>query len=155
MIDKDLAFPVLAFHGEDDDMEGFLAWNTFTSCCDYDLDYRVGMLLVDREGRSFRVASFTKLARTGGFWRRLLDTMNGIWRVEHQLSDEGAISFEALQQRVCNSITANPDHWRDDEAIAGEDGPPVEEEVLLEALRERVRKSRSLKEIMDVLQFDV
>lgn len=51
----------------------------------------------------------------------------------------------------CASITANPDRWRDDEAIAGEDGPPRDEQEMLDELQAGVRKAETLPQLINAL----
>jgi len=51
----------------------------------------------------------------------------------------------------CASIEANPDDWRDDEAIAGEDGPPREEQEMLDELQEAVRTAQTLPQLINAL----
>jgi len=45
-----------------------------------------------------------------------------------------------VKERAVASVRANPDDGRDDEAIAGEAGPPRDEEELLDELEAAVRR---------------
>lgn len=59
------------------------------------------------------------------------------------------MTFEDAKARLCAAIQNNPDHWRDDEAIAGEGGqPPVEEQDLLDEMKAQVMRSNSVLELI-------
>ena len=64
------------------------------------------------------------------------------------------MTLEQVKDRVAASIQANPDDWRDDEAIAGEAGPPREEQELLDELEASVRAAASLPQIINVLSSE-
>jgi len=61
------------------------------------------------------------------------------------------MTLEQVKARTAASIRANPDDWRDDEAIAGEAGPAQDEEELLDKLEAAVRAARSLPQIINAL----
>jgi len=61
------------------------------------------------------------------------------------------MTLDEVKDRVAASIQSNPDDWRDDEAIAGEAGPPREEQELLDELKASVRAAASLPQIINVL----
>lgn len=71
------------------------------------------------------------------------------YKVTQDLAPEPALAFEDLQARVCAAIQNDPDSFRDDEAIAGEDGPPREEQDLLDELKAGVMVCRTVPEILD------
>jgi hypothetical protein len=59
------------------------------------------------------------------------------------------MTFEDAKARLCAAIQNNPDHWRDDEAIAGEGGrPPVKEQDLLDEMKAQVMRSNSVLELI-------
>ncbi len=64
------------------------------------------------------------------------------------------MSLDAIKERVCTAIASNPDAWRDDEAIAGEDGPPRDEQEMLDELQTKVREAQSVPEIISALHTD-
>ena len=72
-------------------------------------------------------------------------------RIDQKLVHLGPIPLEALKTRVAETILATPDYWRDDEAIAGEDGPPIEEQVLLDEIVSTVHAASSVLEIINGL----
>jgi hypothetical protein len=74
-----------------------------------------------------------------------------IYRVSCELSEAGILPLDQLKERVCASIDADPERWWDDEAIAGEDGPPRDAQEMLDELQIEVRKARSVQEIISVL----
>ena len=49
------------------------------------------------------------------------------------------------------SVLSNPDDWRDDEAIAGEDGPPQDEQEMLDARVAGIRAADSVEGIWEFL----
>jgi hypothetical protein len=61
------------------------------------------------------------------------------------------ITLDQLKDRMAASILSNPDDWRDDEAIAGEDGPPQDEQELLDARIAGVRAADSVEGIWEFL----
>lgn len=72
-------------------------------------------------------------------------------RLKQELVELESLSLAQVKARACASIQANPDDWRDDEAIAGEDGPPQEEQDLLDALKSAVQAAESLPRLINVL----
>jgi len=112
----------------------------------------VGALFVDATGRSWRVLDMVDLGAGGRSWRKILNIIFRTNRlIRYELREEERIPFETLRDRVCASIQANPDTWRDDEAIAGEDGPPRDEQEMLDELTERVRKTTDFHKMIKVL----
>ena len=61
------------------------------------------------------------------------------------------ITLDQLKDRMAASILSNPDDWRDDEAIAGEDGPPQDEQELLDARVAGIRAADSVEGIWEFL----
>ena len=59
--------------------------------------------------------------------------------------------FNPAKTVTAASIQANPDDWRDDEAIAGEAGPPRDEQELLDELKASVRAAASLPQIINAI----
>lgn len=116
-----------------------------------------GMLLVDNEGRSFVVRGTRRRASRTSPWMQLLLTIFGRSgdireEVELDLEPEAAIDFEEVQRRVIESIDRNRDDWLDDEAVAGESGPQVDPDELLEAARAAVRRASNVAELFDNLE---
>jgi hypothetical protein len=135
--------------------EYFLDEEDFTTCTSWDLKFgsRLGMLLADSAGRYWRIERVEDLGVIRGFWERVLRFLlqQSVHRVAQELVEQKPLSFAALKERVCASIAANPDRWRDDEAIAGEDGPPRDEQELLEELQARVRNGATVPQVINAL----
>ena len=74
-----------------------------------------------------------------------------VHRISQEIVEERKLLFAELQERICASIAANPDSWRDDEAIAGEDGPPRDEQEMLDDLQAAVRKARTVTQVINAL----
>lgn len=163
MIKEGPSFPALGFYPDVGPAavagrEKFsLLWSgeDFSSCDSWDLKYgkRLGMLVVDRHCRAWRVASVVDLGIIGSFWERVLRFV--LQQSMHALSQElvvvEAFSLEQIKKRVCASIQGNPDDWRDDELIAGEAGPPRDEQELLDEMCAAVRGAGSLIQLINAL----
>lgn len=166
MTSRQLQFPILglarnvganAREGVEQ-LEWFYDEETFSTCSLWDLKRRArgGMLLVDVAGKSWRVVRVTDIGPKGKSWKRVLRIIfRGDRRVLHDLVEEDSLPFDAVMERVCSSIQANPDHWRDDEAIAGEDGPLRDEQEMLDEQVERVRMATNMRELIDALQYNL
>jgi hypothetical protein len=69
--------------------------------------------------------------------------------VDQTLDPIPDMTFADVTGRLCAAIQNNPDHWRDDEAIAGEGGqPPVKEQDLLDEMKAQVMRSNSVLELI-------
>src|SRR5262245_42461045 len=114
---------------------------------------RVGMVLADAAGRSWKITRMVKGPIVGPFWGRVLRALvrQSVHRVEQDLIEIRPLSLEEVKTRACDAIQANPDDWRDDEVIAGEDGPPREEQDLLDELKKAVCQARSLPQMINAL----
>jgi len=158
-----LKFPILAL-GRDvgrnsmpgrERLEYFLNEEDFSTCDSWDLKYgaRQGMFLADSGGRFWRIIRVEDLGVTRGFWERVLRFLlqQSLHRISQEIVEEPALSFDELREQVCASVAANPDRWRDDEAIAGEDGPPRDELEMLEELQAGVRKAETVPQIINAL----
>jgi hypothetical protein len=158
-----LVFPVLCF-GPDVgrfavDGREVLDWlaneEDFSTCMSWDLKHgaRQSMLLADSAGRSWRIVRVEDLGVVGGFFERILRFLlqQSVHRISQELVEEAPLSLVDLKERVCISVAANPDSWRDDEAIAGEDGPPRDELEMLDELQAAVRKAETLPQVINAL----
>ncbi len=117
-----------------------------------------GMVLVDAAGRSWSV-SITGVAPDPldrGFWGVIMKLLGArpTPRIQHELVEGPPVSFEGLRALICTAIDANPEDWREDEAIAGEDGPAQDEQMLLERRKARVRATSSPEELISLLSLD-
>lgn len=112
------------------------------------------MVIVDSAGACWRIVRVTKLGHADeGFWSRLFRILlrQPVFELDQELAPEPPMSLAALQERVCQSMKGNPDRWRDNEAIAGEDGPPRDEQEMMDERTGRVRQASSFDEIRAVL----
>jgi hypothetical protein len=93
------------------------------------------------------------LGRIGSFWMRALRVLLrcSLYRVSCGLSEAAPLSLNTLKDRVCSAIDGNPEQWWDDEALAGEDGPPRDEQEMLDELKTEVRRVQSVAEIIKAL----
>jgi hypothetical protein len=118
--------------------------------CDIRTGVMLGMVLIDSRGRAWRIRALKVARRHTPLWRCVLMTVLPQWddieyEVELSLEDLAGVPFSEVQARVCRSIDQNPDDWIDDEAMAGEAGPPVTLEHLMEAAKSAVRRSTDIE----------
>ena len=148
----DLKYPLVGLADAQPGRESWeLFWDAefFSTCGRREVAQRVGMLIVDVEGRCWRISSVRDLGLTGGFRSRLFLLLTGDHRVDQTLVAIPDMAFDDAKARLCAAIQNNPDHWRDDEAIAGEGGqPPVNEQDLLDEMKAQVMRSNSVLELI-------
>jgi hypothetical protein len=109
-----------------------------------------GMVLIDSRGRAWRIQALKVVRRHTPLWRCALMTVFPQWddieyEVQLSLEDLAGVPFSEVQARVCRSIDQNTDDWIDDEAMAGESGPPVTLEQLMETAKTAVRRSTDIE----------
>jgi hypothetical protein len=148
----DLKYPLVGLADTQPGRESWeLFWDAefFSTCSRREVADRTGMLIIDVEGRCWRISSVRDLGPTGGFWSRTFLFFTGDHRVDQALVPIPEMTFEDAKARLCAAIQNNPDHWRDDEAIAGEGGrPPVNEQDLLDEMKVQVIRSNSTLELV-------
>ncbi len=106
-----------------------------------------GMVLVDNAGRSWEITGVRR-RHDLSIGKRISLFLSREYSIEVDLAEREPISFQELMMRVIETIDANPHEWRDDEAIAGESGPPRDEMEMLEEIKDRVRKAQSVDELI-------
>lgn len=148
-----LEFPIVALA---DSRPGHESWQwfadaeDFATCESWRLDIRLGMLVADSGGRCWSVSAVRDLGVTGSLLVRVLRFLvrQSLHRLDYDLVALPDTNFDAVKSRFCAAIQSNPDYWRDDEAIAGEDGPPREEQDLLNEMKAAVSRSNSVPELI-------
>ena len=110
-----------------------------------------GTILIDATGRTWEIQGVSILGTVGSPLQRLWRTIisNQQYEVAFDFVERAPMPLEEVKARVCASIDDNRDDWRDDEAIAGEDGPPRDEEEMLEELKTAVRNAGTAHEILE------
>lgn len=161
-----LTFPATAFCrdvGRDaeagrESFQYFLDLEDFSTCTSWQLRHgeRLGMVLVGPDLRRWKIVGVTDQGVVGSFWERVFRFLvqQSVHRVDQQIEAIKPMTLDQVKDRVVASIRANPDDWRDDEAIAGEAGPPREEQGLLDELVASVRAAASLPQIINVLSSE-
>ncbi|WP_207482949.1 hypothetical protein [Arenibaculum pallidiluteum] len=164
MSDLPMQFPILMlrppFHGgekhedEHEDVECFTEAELFTTVDSWGMKRKafVGSVVFDVAGKAWRISDMIDLGAEGTSWRWLLNKLLGRHQVRYELMEEPPMPFEAIRDRVCASIENNPDRWRDDEVIAGEDGPPRDEQEMLEEKVEKARQARDMAELIQTIE---
>lgn len=157
------SFPALAFRRDvgpyavpgRERLTYFLDAEDFATCTGWELRYgeRLGMELADSDGRCWRVLSVVDLGVAKPFWERVLRFLlrQSLHGLDQQLVEIEPLTVDQLKARACASIQANPDDWRDDEAIAGEPGPAREELDLLDELKAKAMAARTLHQLINAL----
>ena len=152
----ELTFPIV---GLGDRRPGQEAWEwfwdpeDFLTCESWRLANRLGMLIADSDGRCWEVSSYRDMGITGGFWDRVWRFLirQGLHRLDQDLKALPSMTLDDVKSRFCAAIQNNPDYWRDDEAIAGEDGPLREEQDLLDEMKAQVMRANSVPELISNL----
>ena len=159
-------FPALAFcrdvgryaEAGREKVDCFLDPEDFSTCTSWDLKHgqRLGMVVVGPDLKCWKVVSVIDHGVVGSFLGRLLRFLvkQSVHRIDQQVEAIGPMTLDQVKDRVAVSILANPDDWRDDEAIAGEVGPPREEQELLDELVASVRAAASLPQIIDAISSE-
>ena len=156
-------FPALAFRRDvgryatagRERLTWFVNAEDFSTCTSWQLRHgeRLGMVLVDRDLRCWSVIGVVDLGVTKPFWERIFRFLvqQSLHRIDQQIAEIEPMTLEQVKARTVASIQANPDDWRDDEAIAGEVGPPRDEQDLLDELAAAVRSAASVPQIINAL----
>ena len=157
-------FPVLTFSpdtGPDGSLgslflDYFVDPDDFSRCEAWKLDFRNGMMIADSSGRCWNVLDVRVLDRIGPLWMRVVRVVLrcSVYRVSCGLSEDRPLSLPQLKDWVCSAIDGNPEQWWDDEALAGEDGPPRDEQDMRDELKTEVRRAQSVAEIIKALWPD-
>lgn len=111
------------------------------------------MVIVDSAGRFWEISRVVDLGAPKSFWGPVIRWFGGVrpHLVAQDLIEAPTMSLEEVKARVCASMQAFPDYWRDDEAIAGEDGPPRDEQEMLDEVKARVRAAQTLAQVFKAL----
>lgn len=138
-----------------EDFVDFRNERDLTRCSRYDLerDVLVRMQLLDSAGRGWRIRSVKDLDAGAKVLCWFRDHLRLGRRIELDIVEADAIPFEAFKNRLCQAIQDDPLSWRDDEAIAGEAGPPRDEHELLEELKAKVRGAETIAEIIEITRW--
>jgi hypothetical protein len=156
-------FPALAFcrdvgryaEAERESVHFFLGPEDFSTCTSWSLKHgeRLGMVVVGPNLQCWKVVGVIDQGVVGPFWERVFRFLvqQSVHRIDQQIEAIDPMTLNQVQDRVAASIQANPDDWRDDEAIAGEAGPPREEQELLDEIEASVRAAGSIPQIINAL----
>jgi hypothetical protein len=144
----DFSYPVLGFTPDLENW-GFRDLNTLTSCGPRTLKdgSQIGMELIDANGRRWVVRSVQRTGRAGSLISWLASSLLSATpqsRIEHELEVVEPLSLMQVQDRACASLEAFPQDY------CAED----ERETVLASLLAKVRETKTVAEIFDVLQPD-
>lgn len=156
-------FPVLAFvrdvgpYAEPgrEKLTSFLDVDDFSTCFSWDLKYgeRLGMTLVSNDLRCWKVVNVRDLGVVGPVWERVVRFLlsQSVHRIDHELVEASLMTLDEVKARAEVSVRANRDDWRDDELIAGEAGPPRDEDELLDEIVAAIFAAGSVLQIIEAL----
>jgi hypothetical protein len=154
-------FPILTFSPdpardgapEREFLDYFVDSEGFATCESWKLKFRDGMTVADSNGLCWTITDVQNLGSIGSFWMRAVRVLLrcSLYRVSCGVSAAAPLSLHGLKDRVCSAIDGNPEQWWDDEALAGEAGPPRDEQEMLDELKTEVRRARSVAEIIKAL----
>lgn len=71
------------------------------------------------------------------------------YRATFQFTEGASMTLDEVKARVCSAIDNDPLIFVDDELIAGESGEPIEEEVLVAAVKAKVWAAPDIDEICE------
>lgn len=133
----------------------FLDAEDFSTCTSWALKHgeRLGMVLIDRDLRCCRVLGGVDLGLTRPLWERTFRfrVQQSVHRIDQQIVEIEPLTLEQVKAWTAEAILANPDDWRDDETIAGEAGPPRDEQDLLDELKTAAYSAASVPQIINTL----
>lgn len=134
-------------------LDYFVGPGDFSRCESWKLKFREGMTVADSNGLCWTIVDVQNLGPTDRFWMRIVRLLLrcSVYRVSCGLSEAAPLPLHSLKDRVCSAIDGNPEQWWDDEALAGEDGPPRDEQEMLDELKTEVRRAQSVAEIIKAL----
>ncbi len=156
-------FPALAFCRDvgrysevgREKVQYFLGPEDFSTCTSWEVKHgeRLGMLVVGPDLQCWKIVGVIDQGVVGPLWGRVFRFLvqQSVHRIDQQIEAIDPMTLDQVKDRVAASIQANPDDWRDDEAIAGEADPPREEQELLDDLVASVHAAASLPQIINVL----
>jgi hypothetical protein len=136
-------------------LEWFGGWESFSTCISWDLKHgqRHGMVVVGSDLCVWEVREVVDLGVVGPIWERVLRFLvqQSVHRIDQRLIELEPMSLEQLKARVAAAVPGDPAVWWDDDVIAGVDGPPREEQELLDEVLARVQAARSIPQIINAL----
>ncbi len=157
-------FPVIAFstvrnllgNGWKEDFRAYPSWDVIHLANSEELKWneRIGTLFIDNDKRSWVVSQVESLRYRTPAWKRFVakylyrDLRFVVHEIDCEMVATGPVAFSEVQDRVCRLIDQNSDDWIDDEAMAGESGPPVTLETILDYAKSSVRRATTVHELL-------
>lgn len=143
--DVSFHFPVLGFT-TDLEIWGFRDLDTLTRCGPRTLKEgtQTGMELIDAAGSRWVVRSISRTGRAGSWVSLFLPFGPRQSRIEQDLEPLEKVLLEEVQRRACAAMEAHAEDYSDGD----------EDEAEFKALLAKVRKTRKIAAIYDLLQPD-
>ncbi len=155
MTDPDFTFPVIAIRGGRGDLETFRDAKLWELGGDVGIGFGAGTLLVDASGRAWDVLGRQTEWSEFNLWRRVAAKLFKVAPpVELSYSERAPMAWDELVERVCASIGANFDDWRNDRLALGLDGAePMDDAVQMDILKGQVRRARTLDQLNTLIYW--
>ena len=163
MSDPPFTFPILSIPdpnplGRWQDMVG-VSFNpadfTVGSREDIEKRFYVGNLIMDADGRSWRVLKLVNLGFGGtSFWGKLVARVFGSYDIHHELSEELKLPFSDIKERVCATILSNPGSHLGEAAIERGDLSPEREQALLTEFLTKIHDAATPFELIAVIDYN-
>lgn len=98
----------------------------------------------DSAGRRFVIASFERVTPIQRWWDMSTWFGRGAWVVRVQFRALESISLEAAKGRMIEVVDSDPTMWCDEGLVVGAAGEPIEEDVLIARVHDRIRGAETL-----------
>jgi hypothetical protein len=157
-------FPVIAFSkvrnlrgdGWKEDFFAYPSWDVIHLANGEELKWneRTGTVFIDNDNQSWVVRQVESVGYRTPAWKRFVakylyrDRRFVVHEIACEMEATGPVAFSDVQDRVCRLIEQNSDDWIDDEAMAGESGPQVTLETILNYAKDCARRATTVHELL-------
>lgn len=107
--------------------------------------------IFDAAGRRRGLAGFEPLKPVVKWWDMSTRFGRGAWDVRVDLKVLPPLPLEAVKAKMIEIVDDDPLLWCDEELIAGEAGEPIDQEVLIARVHDRIKAVQSFAELPSVM----
>lgn len=153
---NNISYPVFGFDSEGD-FSHFLDPPTLEKCEEWILrsGHYLGMILVAADGSCWKVNSIKECGPVGPWWRLPLDFVcrSFEYRAIFEIEYLQTLTFQELQEKICDAMKKNPSSVYYEELGAGEGGQPRQDiEMQIDYLTKRIQQAKSALDIYYIFQ---
>lgn len=146
----------LAHRGRDEDvifLEVYFDEGDFSRWLPSDManPLMVASEIFDSAGRRWEIAGFERHKPVIRWWDMSTWFGRGAWDVKVELRAAAPMSLEAAKARMIEVVDSDPTMWCDEELVVGAAGEPIDEEVLIARVHDRIKAVRSFAELPGVM----